>query len=260
MTHPSRYELEQLFVGEIDSSDVRQHVEHCSECSGFMEEMQQAQQHLLQREPGEMFISNITRPQTDPVPQPVSARFRTLTYAWSLAAALLLGGAGYFLFVHAHKAQPVTVADSPQMRWKGAAPVVEVFLNRNDDVHVSKDDVLFPGDQVQYRVTIPGGNTGYGALVSLENGQLQSIFPSDETGSALPLRGTAQLPRSVVIEDNTVDLSLVLIVRNQSFRITDLLHEMRESLHREGSLKNLNGLVSMHHVQHTPGNIGGDDR
>lgn len=248
MTHPSRYELEQFFSNERKSPSVVEHVAQCVQCNQMVAQMRQEQESLLQHKPAAEFISVVANPDGKDFGGMESKHsgFKIPVLAWSFSMALLLCGVGYVFYTPSSPGQQTTeVSKESGLRWKGAAPVVEVFVNRDDEVMVSNDRVVLPGDRLQYRVTVPGGHTGFAALVALEDGKVDSIFPPDELGMPLMLTGSMELPGAVLIDEDTKALSLILVIRKQSFKMDDLLQAMSNEFQDSGNLENIEGVVSV---------------
>ena len=100
MTHPSTYELEQLFADENGSVPIKSHVAQCHECRAFIEELQQAQTRQLQKEsPAEFMASIMTQTaESKRMMPPSRLNIRIPVFVWAASVALLVAGASIFLY------------------------------------------------------------------------------------------------------------------------------------------------------------------
>jgi hypothetical protein len=248
VTHPSTYELELLFADENGSVSIKSHVAQCHECRAFIEELQQAQTLQLQKESPAEFMASIMiqTGESKRMTQPSRFNIRIPVFVWAATVALLVAGASIFLYSRLQINSTTPSFADTDLRRKGAAPpVVEVYINRNNNVHISRGATILPGDAVQYRITIPNGETGYAAVVAKENGNLQSVFPPNGVQTPLAVKGTFELPGAIWVEKNTTDLSLYLILNPEPFEMSTLIEKMKQQLDTSGSVDNLPCILSI---------------
>ena len=250
MRHPSKYELSQFFSGDLTSAEIKNHVHTCRECRDFIEELEKAQAQLIQKESPEEFLVSIAVPVNESRKAAASPRFgiRVPVFIWAAGVAIVVAVLSVFLYSRVQTGDSFFSVQDTGLRWKGAAPVVEVFINRNNTVHISRDSTILPGDEVQYRITLPKGETAYTAVVARENGAFESVFPGADTQEPLSVSGTFELPGAIHVEKDTAELSLYLILKQEPFKIDRQVEQMKSELTSTGDISESSAIMVIHHT------------
>jgi hypothetical protein len=128
------------------------------------------------------------------------------------------------------------------MRWMGNRFSLNVYASRQGRVVDLKGAPLRPGDKAQFEITPRRGETGYAAVVAIENGSVSPLLPR-ESERAYPINDKTLLPSSVVVERGSHDLEILVFVRAEAFDVSALVAELLDLMSKAEHPRRARGLL-----------------
>jgi hypothetical protein len=191
--HPSRHTLTRYHAGETEGSEkgeIYAHVAGCPECRKILEQLEEARAAFFAGHDREAFLDTVrTR-----AAEPETAWWRFLFRPAHLAAAAAV-------LVMAVLVATLWMPDSGE-RMKGADLELGYYvMGPQGPEKAAPNQVLHPGDRIQFRLTAPAG--GYVHIVGVdERGQVSVYFPRpDEAPETFPGGAGRPVPGSVILDE-----------------------------------------------------------
>lgn len=203
--HPSPRTLERFSVGDLAGEaqhDAAAHVERCSSCRNFLEELEAAREARLAAVPSERFIASVVE-RRDRAAVLVRRRFRRLV----LGGATLAAAAAMLVLI---------LPPSPDIRLKGAG--IALHRNRAGDVRVlASGDTIRAGDAMRIVLSLAQPAPVAAWFVDA-NGRLDNLLPA---GPISLVAGEHPLPGSAIVEAPCSDLQVVVAVGREATKNTE---------------------------------------
>lgn len=210
--HPPRRDLERWLAQEASGEEwkrIADHLASCRACEEYVEACRGEQEALEARSPPATFAASVlARAASGAAPRP---RWPFLLAASATAALLLIA---VLLWRPAAEGE----------RWRGAAAVVRVYLEREGQRALLGDHRPRPGDRLRYEIALPPGQRAYAALVALESARALPVLPASRAAPPFEIAGTSFLPGSAALEGGA-PARLLLVIRPAPFAIDSLLVE-----------------------------------
>ena len=226
MTHPSRFELDRLVAGELESSrvaELKNHCVECEDCNRYLSSLEQDRDALMGRlNPGE-FAARIE--ERFDKSRPWWSRISTFRPALvpSLVTAATVALLAISLALWFSNPEP------PAVRWMGATATATVYVQHETDVSILQGQRVDAGDKVMFEVTLPPPKKGFVALIASEKGGIVTpVLPSLADDAAYEMTGTFRLPGAISSIAGDQPTRLLLVTRDAPFVIRDLLVEVRD--------------------------------
>jgi hypothetical protein len=188
--HPKPIVLEQLSVGELaggQRESIARHVEECSACRAFLDELEAAQEAQLAALPPQRFVALVAERRD---------RARRRLRRGLAAGVMALAAAALLLLIP---------RSGPRLQLKGAGLTVHRLRTGNVRV-LATEDTIRSGDALRVVVTLSRPGTAAAWFVDAR-GRVDRLLPDGLVSLAA---GEQPLPGSAVVEAPCYDLLLVV--------------------------------------------------
>ena len=246
--HPPTFDLDCFLAGEAEravAERVEQHVDSCGECRTYLDTRAAEQAAHSEQLSPQVFANRVSEQfaAEELVAELSQSWARPRRLAWGVGFAALASALVVLLVLTTQGPREDTGGPSlpgeDDIRWMGAAPVVRLQILRNDQLVIDVDPI--PGDRLQYEVTMPPGEIGYGMVIAAEGERVFVVLPED--GRPAELSDVSRVPGSVAFEPGGV-IQLYLFVRAEPFSARTVVDEVHETfVVGGGGTQQLDGLV-----------------
>ncbi len=224
--HPSRLDIERLSAGEVSTSErsrLEAHLEECSTCQSYFDELESDRAALLALTPPAVFVAQVT--EREGIER---TRLRRRFLWWSgggLAMAAAAAAIAAFVLFHPDVEDPPSGTPDDEYRLMGST-TVRAFLNRAGAVSTYElGQPLAIDDQLRIEVTVT--EPSHVVLLAVENRGIEPVTLVPGAAHAVVIDGQTILPGSIVITEDPEPVRLILVVRDEPFRVIDIEQEVR---------------------------------
>jgi len=208
---------------------VEMHVEKCTTCRNFLENLAQEKADFLQEFPNAPITSSVHS-------EPKNRIYFPTRQLFALAATLILiVSGGYLLF----RLPILSTQSTNTTRIKGATGI-SIYVKTNNGTAEVRDDLLFtPGEQIQFVYSCGGHNRFM--LVSIdENGTISTYYPSEGDSSVILKKGNnIPLPNSIILDDYIGKELFVAVFSEDVLQVPNIRSQLASAYKKNGTIADI---------------------
>jgi hypothetical protein len=219
-----RITLTAYFTGDLPeerSRELREHIQGCLYCRGFLEKLESEKALFLQKHPYESAAPDLSAAES-------GSSSKGLYAAAALLALFLTAGLYFF-----------TNPREPETRIKGETGI-EIHVKEAGQAAVSRTEhVYYPGEYIQ--VSYSCGKENMFTLMSIdETGKITCYFPAAQESSMVLERGAGiPLPNSSVLDDYLGRELFMAVFSEQKLDLSEVKDGIRRSYDEAGNIQDL---------------------